>query len=513
MSDMAAFELEKLEISGVTTPAALAAFLDQLEAQLEQVQRLSGQWMFEKYTAGATHDMNQVDRLREQLLRNPDYVALVQRWLGQEVDPVLGARLRAWNRLMLTAHVVSHPDIYSLKNAITDRVIAFKPVVGGNPVDLSTQRYILRKESDRSKRQEAWEATAPLSELVTAETVELFRRRNRLAREAGYTAYTDLALGAEGLTKQGVLDLLDELEQLSAPAYSRLLGEGADRLGLEAIEPWDLAYLTDQQGSLPEDRFPRDAIIPRLHEFLRQMGLEPDRLPIAIHYVDIPFGGLCMSIAREDVRILMNPRDGVTYYGTMWHEYGHALHAALCTQDSFILRRDPSVFCEGMAQTLGYFTQDPQWLQEASGLPAADVEAYLQVRKASRLMGYRGLSAQVAFEYAAYDNPEQDLDDLRARTEQRYLGVAYNRTPRWAGSAFPSGYPIYYQNYILADVIASHTHKQLRAQFGSVTANPAVMAHLREQYWAPGALVDWTEKIERCTGQKLSSAALVAELV
>jgi hypothetical protein len=125
--------------------------------------------------------------------------------------------------------------------------------------------------------------------------------------------------------------------------------------------------------------------------------------------------------------------------------------------------------------------------------------------------------AQARFEIEAYSQPEAGLNRLLAEYEGRYLGLPVNLTPRWAAVSFPTTHPIYRQNYILADLMAAQTHAELNRRFGSFfTLAPAERAEvfnfLRDNYFAPGNRLEWTEKIKQATGQPLSAAALLTEL-
>jgi hypothetical protein len=68
-------------------------------------------------------------------------------------------------------------------------------------------------------------------------------------------------------------------------------------------------------------------------------------------------------------------------------------------------------------------------------------------------------------------------------------------------------------NYILASVIAAQAHETITARFGAeASSHPAVADYLREDFYANGNAVTWTDRIVRGTGVPLSTDAYLRKL-
>ncbi len=504
--------------------ASLGRFVAELEAVLHDLSVRTALCWWDKYTGGPGRGLNELEKERSEVLLDPSYHALMREWAGATAgggptgaggpgrpvrEPLLGRKLRLLAEAVLGARVSAVPEVYTLANEIMDRVMSFRPVIFGREVSNSERNRILRSERDRALRREAWVAVAPLSMEIGALTVELMRRRNALARQAGYDDYVDLSLALASLTRGEVLGAIGDLEEASTEAYRAFLADAAREEGLDRVEPWDVSYLVERATAIPTEPFPRDRIVPSLDDFARSFGADPTALGIRIVYRDIPFGGLCLGIEPPtDVRILANPQDGHNYFATLFHEYGHGLHAALAGANSQLLEEEPGVFCEGMAEIWSWFTYYPKWL---AGLGLDDDLARVLTRAQSlrMLVRHRALSADVTWEFEAYRNPGQDLTRLAAEAEARYLLVVPRPVHRWAGGPFPSGYPVYKQNYILADLIAGTTHRTLKDNYGDyILGNPRVFEALAETYWRPGASKPWREKLRALTGRDLDTSAV-----
>jgi peptidyl-dipeptidase A len=498
----------------VTDERELAIFLDELEQQLEQLSGEISAMMFTQYASRRRPEgLDAAESVQASLMMNQEYQAVVARFLGKVSDPLLARRVQVWDQAFRGARVSSRPEVRALVNEISDTIVSYRYDVLGQEFDLGGVRNLLRTEPSRERRRAAWLSFAPLSRKLDARTRELFRVRNQLARAEGFGTYADMQLDAQGLTLPQVRGILEELTSSSAPAYRALLEEGAARHRLGQVQPWDIKFLLDGESSLPIRYFPKSGIIGKLEEWGRDHGCELNRLGISVHFLDIPYNGLCMTLGRGDIRILANPADGHNYYKTCFHELGHAMHSAFSDPGSFILRREPSVFSEAMAETLGYTVQDPAWLA-AMGLTPSEVASAGATGMGPWFAYIRQRTAHALFEYEAYANPDGELDVINAGIEAKVLGCAMDETPRWAAepNAWFSRYPVYWQNYVLADVVASQIHHDLRRRFGTVWRNPAALEHIKTHYWVPGGALDWQEKLRRGTGTGLETRALVADL-
>lgn len=518
------FSSTNLELTPPAPPAILSEvrlkdWLDQLEARLEKVSVAYNSASFNKYIGRAAADLNQYDAAFSALLTEPAYRATVRHWLSHASDPQLKRRLTLFERAFLEAQVSKSQAIYELRNVINDRLINYRPQIGSEYLSRNDVTAILRSHPDRTRRQLAFEqALRPLAEELSPQVARLMQQRNSEARTLGYPTYADLHLNLLGFDRAGLWTLFDQLEEMTAGPYRAFLEAARQTYGLQKVEAWDLQWLADRRASLPDEPFRRERVVPLAHELLTDFGLDPTRLPIEVVQQNIPFGGLCFSLKiPDDIRIVCNPKDGYLFCRTMVHEFGHGLHAAFIRQPTYFFKREWGPFNEGMAETLAYFTQHEEWLGRVTGLDTPQLAHYGRENSVRRMLRLRNLMAQARFEIEAYDDPSADLQRLHADYEARYLLVPTNLTPRWAATSFPTTHPIYRQNYILADLIAAQTHAELRRRFGSFFQLPtreraSVFAFLKDHYYAPGASVDWRDKIQAATGQPISAAALVGEL-
>ena len=497
----------------------LGDWLDQFEGRLEKVAVAYNSASFNKYAGRPAADLNRLDADFVALLNDPHAQATVRYWRDRASDPLLHRRLELLDRTFLEAEVSKSTAIYQLRNSINDRLISYRPVVSGQSLSRGEVLDILQADPNRRRRRRAYEeALRPLASELAGPVAQLLHQRNLAAHRLGYPTYADLHLALTGFDRPTLLNLFSRLEKASRQPYRDFVEEGRQTYGLEQVEAWDLQWLAEQPSNLPQPPFAGDQSEAQIYRLLAQFGLEGAKLPIEIVRHNIPFGGLCFSVrVPDDIRILCNPKSNYAGFRTLLHEFGHGLHSAFNRQPSYILKREWGAFSEGMAETLAYFTHDDQWIAATTGLNPTAINEYQHYQRYRRLFRLRNLMAQAHFEIEAYDDPAANLDQLLAQHEAHYLMIPPNATPRWAASPFPTTHPLYRHNYILADMIAAQTHATLKARFGAFfeagdDQKKAVMTFLKENYYGPGASVEWREKIRQATSQILSPTALLTEL-
>jgi len=487
--------------------------MNELEGRMEKIDVEYGETWWKKYVHEPCGDLNQIEKKRSEILLNDQYFNIVKTWKPKAHDPLLKKRLRSAERMFLKERIEALDDIFVLRNKINEQHIGFKPVVLGKEMDRTDTREMLRKEPDSTKRKAAWTSFSKLARKIEQQVIELLDKRNKHAQELGYKTYVDYSLSLDFIDKKQLLRLYKELEELTTQSLGSVLAEIKQKLRIDQLKPWDLSYAIDQFVKPPDQHFPKDRILPKVKELVRSFGIVPEKLPILIKQADIPFGGLCFAIkVPTDVRIVSNPRDGHRFYTTLFHEYGHAIHACFIQQQHFVLKNEIGCFNEGMAVILERFATNPAWLKENTDLSKEEILRFVKADKAARLLRLRNLLALSNFEFLALENLNQDLNELWSKTQAKYLFVSENLTPQWAAQSIYTTHPVYYQNYILADVIAAQTENYLQKKYGRLLKNEEVSKFLIKNYYSPGASMDWPEKIERATGQKLNAKALAQEL-
>jgi hypothetical protein len=235
---------------------------------------------------------------------------------------------------------------------------------------------------------------------------------------------------------------------------------------------------------------------------------------------DFAFGGQSIGIViPNDVRMVLNPLPGVRFQGLVLHELGHA-YAMTRTREEHPLYKgyewvpglmDPG-FAEGIAEVFARLLDEPRVLTEHLGLAPDEAERLIHARRMEDVLSIRRALFNIAFERAALEQPDADLDQISLQIERRFSGfyMPPDTEPVWATSAFFATYPVYRQSYTLASLCAVQVREALKKRFGEGWISPEAGKVLTETIVADGARWTFREKMIRLTGRPLEAAPLLA---
>lgn len=503
--------MNKVEIPNIRTEQELVQFINSYETSLEnlgeKIRRLNFKQLVDKVIIP---ELSELKKEAATIIADPRLKELVTTWLDKVKDPLLKKRLTLYNQSFISEKVTFHPQVMDLTSELSNAMVTYQYMVGDKKSDLGTIKDILRNSPDPELRRKAWYGKHAQSEELAPRLLELIRLRNDLAKEQGFNTYADLVLELDGLSLTQVRQMLTELTKASDPIYQQILSEGQQKLGLETIEPWDIMYLLEQMGNITKSNFPKEKIEYQLQKWGKAHGADLKELGIQMVATDIPYNGLCASLTNREIKIITNPTNGHGSYETMFHELGHALHSAFNEQKG-ILKNESQPLTEGIAEIFGYITRHPEWLKEIGIHP----EEIADVRKRLIAPMFHYLRERTAFalaEYQIYEDPSCEADAVLAQMEHEVLGITHNTAPRWAASAWYINFPIYWQSYILADMVASQIHHELDRRYGGLHGHPEALEDIRKTYLASGGSIDWQEKLFNHTSAKLNASSLIKDL-
>jgi peptidyl-dipeptidase A len=204
---------------------------------------------------------------------------------------------------------------------------------------------------------------------------------------------------------------------------------------------------------------------------------------------------------------------------TMLHEFGHGVYFDRVDRSlPWLLRTMHALTTEGVAMLFGRLVHDPVWLQTIAGVPATEIDALsaklAEARRAQLLVFARWVLVMTNFERALYADPEQDLDTLWWDLVERYQQVHRpddRHAPDWAAKIHIASAPVYYQNYLYGELVASQLQDALGGH-GALVDRPDSGATLVEKFFRPGASMRWDHLVEHATGEPLSAKAFASQL-
>ncbi|HEX5416371.1 MAG TPA: M2 family metallopeptidase [Chloroflexota bacterium] len=413
----------------------------------------------------------------------------------------------------------------------------FRGVFEGKPLSDNEIATILMTETDSARLKGVWEASKQIGERVADKVIALARLRNDAARRAGYANHFSKNLTLNEIDEERLFKILGELEALTTEPFRQAKGELdallAERYGVAVAElrPWHYHDPFFQRpprvGAVNVDRFfagrsleeiairGYDGIGMDVRAILARSDLyaRPNKYQHAF----------CTDIDREgDVRVMCNLVSDERWMETLLHELGHGVYDQYLDPDlPFLLRRPAhTLSTEAIAMLMGRLALNPEWLVEVAGAPAAEVAEVAPHLKARQRLGMlifvRWVLVVTNFERALYQNPEQDLNTLWWDLVERYQMVPRpegRQAPDWAAKIHLALYPVYYQNYMLGELMASQLNRTIAQRFGRLINTPAAGQFLINELFRRGARADWDTTLAQVTGEPLSARYFAEDFV
>jgi peptidyl-dipeptidase A len=230
-----------------------------------------------------------------------------------------------------------------------------------------------------------------------------------------------------------------------------------------------------------------------------------------------------MDVDRSgDVRVLSNNAPNERWAGTMLHEFGHAAYDVGISTDLPWLLHEPAhmLTTEAIAMLFGRLVRDAAWLRTVVDLPT-DEAAGLRARvdesqRGAMLVFVRWVLVMTHFERGLYEDPDGDHDRRWWDLVERFQLVRRpdgRNAPDWAAKIHLAVAPVYYQNYVLGELLASQLHDAIERDCGGLVGQPEAGHWLTDRIFRPGSSARWDQLVERATGAPLSARHFIGQFV
>jgi peptidyl-dipeptidase A len=516
---------EKHEIT-ITKKDDLVPYLDSLERTYELACLRMGVANWNSYAKEAPADLDGAKAGFANIFADTTARKIIDEWRGKSnslADKPLARRLELWHRLFIGGAIYADPEIAKLENSLQQTITNFKFTFEGTPATRASVSNAMRQEKKQAQRHKLWSVTSQLSTVTAKDLLRLVKLRNEKAKMFGFPNYYSLSLHLNAVDEQWLVTTLNDLEEQTREPFREFIEKSSKKNHVKEFSAWDFDYTLREAVSMPDKYFPPDSVFTVIHQFQKGIGFNVDSLPIKEVVKDIPYGGLSLAInIPKDSRFLVNPTKGKGFYAVAFHEYGHSLKGVHTNVEHPVLKGYewiPGAQCgayeEGVADMHGEFTDDSLWLASFTQAKSKEISKYIKGRSLPTLYRLRGLLKNFFIEYEMYKNPDQNLAALERGMFKKYLLVDLDSTEQhqYAASIWYTSYPCYYQNYILAGMIATQLQEALSNKFGDEKiSDPNVAQWMIDHLYSSGETLEWTERIRNATGKSLETGPYLRKL-
>ncbi len=458
---------------------------------------------------------------------------------GQITDPLLERQLDILYLAFLGTQIDSTTleELIRRGNSISQKFYTYRTKVGDRILSDNQVDSILSYSNNSAELEATWKASKQIGSDIAPELIGLVKLRNQAAHTLGFANYYEMNLKLSEQDPAEIAALFDQLDSLTRGPFRTAKAQIDSTLSIrygvpgDQLQPWHYQNRFFQEApsiyAVNFDAYYRDKDpVALMRGYFAGIGLPVDSILAHSDLYERPGKyqhAYSTDIDRAgDVRIVCNVRPDCSWTGTLLHELGHGVYDYYGDRQlPWLLRGSAHAFTtEAVANFFGRLATNPQWLNEIVGVPKPEIDKVagdcVRMQHLTQLVFSRWAQVMVRFERAMYENPDQDLNKLWWDMVEKYQGLHCpegRNEADWASKIHLTDAPVYYHNYLIAELLASQFaetigNKVLKVPdpFNSAFArDPRIGKFFAENVFYPGARYSWNEMIERATGEKLTS--------
>src|SRR3989338_2440264 len=522
-------------------------FVEQMEAKCAPLEKKLCQLYWQLATTGdakIAQELAETEKKLKLIFSNPDEYQQLKKW-GQEGinNPLLARQIdlltKSYTANQLDEKTIA--DLVERQTEIENIFNNFRAELDGKKLTNNDLKEILKTEKNENRRKLAWESTKQIALEVSEKIRELAKKRNQAAQKLGFPNHFVMALKLQELDSVWLFDLFAKLNGATQKPFQQKIEKLHQALAKyygttpDKIKPWHyddpFAQQAPSKVGVDLDPYIKDKDILKISsEFYQGIGLD---ISDVLERSDLfekkgkSQHAFCITMdkAKREVRVLANIRPNSYWASTMLHELGHAAYSKnIDPKLPYFLRDEAHIFAtEAIAMLMERMMHHPHWLQTMLQIPSTELKqlepSLCEAMSLDKLIIARWVMVVTTFERALYTNPDQDLNSLwwKLVKEFQLLDKPVGRNfPDWAAKIHIASSPVYYQNYLLGELMAAQIAETLEKealkkpiQKISFLDNPKVGALLKEKLSKMGCQWPWSKLAPHVTGQELTPASFI----
>ncbi len=455
--------------------------LDKLETEYEKLCIEAGMEVWEYYSDTNKNSMSHYKELFSGFLLKDSLINSIKYWnlrSNELSNDTLIRRLELWNNILTCAQVDFDPEIIELQNSLETQLSEYPSNdISDNELELSILRLI--------------------------------SLRNEKAKKSGYGNYAYMVLQNTGIDTVWFENLIYTLDTGSQKSYNAFIRshfpDNSDLKYEDIIEYIIQSYYLNDVPVVENNK--KEELI---YKTISDIGIEMNDLPVQYEITELPpgIGGFGNSIdIPDDFRAVVMKE--LSFYFLL-HEIGHGLNGTNVLIKYPVLKgyewctgNSEDLYSEAMAEVIAKFSQSKAWLKE-NGYDDNYIDSIRNARKELYPVLLRLKLVNSLFEIELYKHPEKKPSDIKNELYRKFFNVDkdFSKKPNLIQLSYVS-YPVYEQNYLIADIISWQIHEYLEKEYGeNYATNINVGNYLKEKLWKDGQLHNWQYKVEKATGKE-----------
>lgn len=526
--------------------SSIKKFLLSHEKQISPLEKQANLAFWNAALTGKKHFYAKYEKLQiklQKIYNNKSNFNRLKSWKNSKISPLIKRQVKVLYDSFLSCQgdLKLLNKIVKKQASIERKFNTFRAKINNKKLTDNEIKNILETQTNSEKLKQAWEASKKQGSLVEKELIELVNLRNQHAVNLGFKNYYEFSLSLNEQKPSQISSIFKELDNLTKLEFKKIKSEidlslaKTYKISVEELKPWHYHDLFFQEapkiGQLDLDKFYKKDIISIAKTFYWSLELPVEDILARSDLYEKPGKyqhACCMNLDRgKDIRIIENIKNNGYWMDTTLHELGHAVYDKFISSNlPYFLRVPSHIFTtEAIAMMFGRLSTNPAFIQKFCKIsPGKIVLLKSSLEKSLRfkqLVFSRWSQVMVNFEKSLYEIPSQNLNLLWWNLVKKYQLINFSReSPDWASKIHLVSSPVYYQNYLLGELLASQLHSYISKNIlkennlkNIFYSSPAIGDYLKKYIFSPGTLYSWDELIKKATLSPLSPEYFVEEFV
>lgn len=476
------------------------AYSEEIE-KLDQLYQEEERLYYDMYTNGAqSKRMDELSSIKHQLMTNKSLFETLDSWKDKlSADPVWRRRLDVFLSKMKEEALDSHPEVVKLQQKLQKKLLEYRFELNGKEYNLGTVHSNIMENPDRELRKQL----LLQAKKIGRDNEELFRtliqKRNLLAKEQGYQNYYYFKCHMKEINIDTYMDEMDKLLARTKESSDYWDDKITEKFGWNKVQHYDQYFSTFNFHHINGDSFSSNRVKEVLSDIVSSLGLSMEEIPVKIETMEIPFGGFCININPNDLRLVVNKRDSYSVFLSAIHEMGHVLDGYYSSfQYPELYRFYSSIAAEGVAELFQTIITDKAFLKKNFNV---EEEVYSQIKEINHLTDIKMLKMNYFYsivEFELYNDPTKDFQDIANECYIQafgYEGEAFHP----ASEMFYIENPAFFQDYNYALAIRDMIREKFQAD--SLYNRADFLQELVKKFIEPNQLYPWNERVKSLCGE------------
>jgi oligoendopeptidase F len=455
--------------------------------------------------------LEEIQQTKHRLMTDSALKEMMTNWKEKLYDDrIWQRRLSVFLSKMEQEGLDSHPELTRLQQELQESLLGCSFEVDGKSYNLGSVHSTIMDHPDRTLRERLMQEAKKIGRNHEELFRKMIKKRNELARKAGCENYYHFCCSLKGIDIGQYMSEMDILLKNTKDAAGYWDKRIKEKFSWETINHYDHYFSIFQFNEIDPSIFSSVSIHSVMKDILAGIGISDKSVPFKLETLEIPYGGFCINISPQEIKLVVNKRESYSVYLSGIHEMGHAVDGHYSSFEyPELYRFYSSIAAEGVAELFQTIVSDEEFLQKNFNIDKTIVGQMQEINKVTEMKMVRINHYYALVEYKMYANPEGDFQEM---ADDCYLRVFGEEGEAFhpASEMFYVENPAFFQDYNYALAIRD----MIRQRYGIVSPyNQAeFFQKLLTSFIHPNQQYTWQERVRMLCGADFTFGCLAETL-